>query len=90
MKETIQIEVQQSPHQVLSHCAKIVTACKAALADGFQAGQDLPVAITALVVELPGIIAAAPQLKPELLEDHMAFHKGVMVGAMEVVEALVK
>lgn len=86
-KEIIPVEVEKSAYEVVEHSAKIVKAIKEAMKDGFQAGQDIPVAVSALIAEFPTIMANVPNLGADLKEDKIAFIKGANLGAYEFVDA---
>lgn len=86
MKQTIQVEIENSGYEVMQHTAKIVKAIKQAVADGFQPGTDLPVAVTALIAEFPGILESVPAIKGDIAEDKMGFIKGVNLAAYDFAE----
>lgn len=88
MKQQISVEIEKSGYDLLAHMGKLVMAVKAAMADGFQPGTDIPVIVASLVVELPTLVAAIPQVGPEFSEDKIAFIKGANIGLYEMVEPL--
>lgn len=89
-KKIVSSEIEDSGFEVLAHAAKIVAAIKAALADGFQPGQDLPVGVVAAVAEFPAIVQNAQNVTKDFAEDKVLFIKGANLGAYEVIDALVK
>jgi hypothetical protein len=88
-KELKQVEIENSGYNIMVHMAKMYAAMKVALADGFQPGADLPVAVTALIAEMPGLLSDAGHVKADLAEDQLAFIKGANLGVYEVL-AVVK
>jgi hypothetical protein len=90
MKVEVTATVEQSGYALMQHTAKLCAAWKAALADGFQPGQDIPLAVMAVIAEGPAIMGAVSAISSEVSEDKIAFAKGVNIGAYDVIEALVK
>ena len=89
-KKSVVCEVSESSYEIIAHTAKITAAIKAALVDGFQPGQDLPVMVTSLISELPGIIAKCPDIKSDVAEDKVAFIKGANLAAYDFVDIFIK
>lgn len=90
MKKSVVVEVSESSYEIVAHMAKITKAIKETMADGFQAGSDLPVIVTSLISELPGIIAKCPEIKADVQADAVEFIKGANLAAYDFVEIFVK
>lgn len=84
-KINVSVSVEQSPYDLMSQLAKLVTAVKAA--GGFSASA-IPAEIGALVSELPAMVSDCAAIPADLAEDKVAFAKGAALGAELVVEAL--
>lgn len=70
--------------------AAFIGHMKAALADGWQIGQDLPAVITAALGDLVPALQGAEKIKDEVLEDKVAFANACTVTGSAVVGALIK
>lgn len=80
-----QVEIESSGYDIVSHCAKLVAAVKAA--GGFTAAA-IPAEVGALVAELPGILSASQSAAGDLKEDKIEFFKGVNLAAYDMVAAI--
>lgn len=81
-KKVIQVEVSEHAHQLGEAVKGLVGSVQSALADGFQAGQDLPKIASENFAGLVGAVQAAGQLGFEAGEDMNAFMKAwALVGA---------
>lgn len=89
MKKAIQTEVMDSGFEVLEHSGKIIKAMKDAMADGWQTGADLPVAVTALISEMPGIITNAMNIGADASAEPVLFAKGATIAALDIVDMFI-
>jgi len=87
-KKMLTVEIEDSGYELVSHSLKIAKAMKLAVADGFQPGQDIPVAIAALLAEFPAILAAIPNISPDLAESRALFLKGANIACWEITDLL--
>jgi hypothetical protein len=87
-KEMKQVEIENSGYNVMVHVGKMYAAMKQALADGFQPGMDLPVAVTTLIQEMPGLLQDAQHVAGDLAEDKELFIKGCDLGKYEIYHAI--
>ena len=64
--QQVTVKVPQETYALEQGLVKFVGACKTALADGFQAGQDLPVIISAALADLLPAVAGVSALTEEV------------------------
>jgi hypothetical protein len=83
-KEIVSVEVEKSAHSIMQHVAKLVGAYKAAMADGWQVGQDVPALVMAVIAEGPALMSDIQAAGPAFAEDKLSFIKGINVGAYDV------
>lgn len=89
-KEVIQVEVEKSAYELMVALSNLAGEVKAALKDGFQPGQDIPVLVMDAVHEIPGIMAQMSGAPSDLAEDKIEFIKGANLGLYELVAAVLK
>ena len=89
-KVTVSVEVSKEAHELAQGVCEMVLAVKAAMADGWQTGQDVPVLITAALTTLAPAITGVEQLGDELKEDPAAFASAIALPVGEMVSALLK
>jgi len=70
-KVTVQVEVSKEAYELGQGVAKFVTATKAALADGWQAGQDLPAVMSSAISDLIPALEGVQQI-PDEAQDKQA------------------
>ena len=71
-KQTISIEVSKEAYELASGLAAVVRDCRAALADGWQSGTDLPAILLSAVQNLGKAMQGADQIKGEWTDDKAA------------------
>jgi hypothetical protein len=79
----VKSKVSKEGYEVGQGTKNIVAAVKTALDDGWQPGQDIPAAITALVANLGTMIQGIDQMDDEAREELEAFVTGLMLSAKE-------
>jgi hypothetical protein len=67
-KVIVQLEVSKETHELAVGLGKVVDAVKGALADGWQAGTDLPVVLTTVIADLIPAIQGVEKLKEEVVD----------------------
>lgn len=72
-KVKLEVEVAKEAYELGEGLSAMVLAVKDALKDGFQAGQDLPVVISAAVTKLVPAVEGLDKLDDEMKEDAKAF-----------------
>lgn len=79
--ETIVVEVQVSKeaHEFAQGVAKFVVDLKQAVSDGFQAGQDLPAALSSAVDNLVPAMSGVMKLKDEYQGSKAAFINAILL-----------
>ena len=70
--------------------AAFVGHVKAAIADGWQLGTDVPAVVSAALTDLIPAIAGIEKAKDELTEDKVAFANAVTQVGTAIVNALLK
>lgn len=65
----VKVKMPKEAYELEQGIVKFVAACKAALDDGFQPGQDLPVLLTAAIASLMPAIDGVHKLPEEVLGD---------------------
>lgn len=88
-KLEIKQEVAKESYELALALANVARAVKVALADGFQAGQDLPVIITAAISELPKAIDGMDKIKLEAAEP-VLLAKSLSLPMFDLVQDLIK
>lgn len=86
----VEVEVCKEIHEIAEALAKIAVATKAALKDGFQAGQDLPVIVTEAFVQLPKAIEGLDKLDDEAKAQPGKFAMGLVLPLAAAVEEILK
>lgn len=89
-KLSIQVEVTKEAHEVGEALAELLKNTKAALADGFQIGQDIPAIVMGSMEKLIKGVQGADQLGDEARADLEAFISGVLLGLKPGISAVVK
>lgn len=73
MTKDITVTVSKEAHELGEGIAKFHAAVKQALADGWQAGQDVPAVIQSAVVDLVPAMQGADQVSSEAVDkEHFA------------------
>lgn len=90
MKLKVESEVSKEAHELALAVCNVVRAVKAAMADGFQAGTDLPLIITAAITQLPPAIEGLDKIIDEAKESPLALAKAVSLPVLDLVEDLLK
>lgn len=65
----VQVKVPKETYELEQGLVKFTAACKKALADGFQVGEDVPALISAALADLLPAIAGMGQLADEAKGD---------------------
>ena len=66
MKIKVESEVTKEAHELALAICNVVRAVKISMKDGFQAGSDLPMIITAAITQLPPAIDGLDKLGKKL------------------------
>lgn len=85
-----EVQVTKEFSELWEGLAEIVKACKLAIADGFQPGQDLPVIAVQSFASLTKAIGGLDQLPAEAKEATGPFVRSGLLGAADVLEAALK
>ncbi len=87
--ETVQktVAVSKEVSELLEGLTKFAVVAKAALKDGFQAGQDLPPILSSALADLAPALQGAEAIKDEAKETK-EFAAAVALGVNELVHAL--
>lgn len=81
-KVKVELECSKETYELGKGLADFIGAVKAALADGWQLGTDIPVVISAALSTLVPAVDGVTKVKDELLEDKKAFiNAAVATGA---------
>ncbi len=83
-KVTVSVEVSKSADAIGRGLVDIVRAAKAALADGWQPGQDVPSVLMTSAKDMLSIVSALGQVPADVAEDKVAFLQGMELHAAEV------
>lgn len=86
----VEVEVSEGAHEVALALKTVVLSCKAALADGFQPGQDLPKVAGESFTVLFSALQKVGQLGPEASENTEAFVKAFLLSATDIASAFLK
>jgi hypothetical protein len=86
----VEVEVPKEAHELAQGIANVVAAVKVALADGWQAGTDLPILMTAALVELVPAVQGVEHLDDEAKAHPAAFSKALALGVADALEAALK
>lgn len=89
-KVEVKVEVSKEAYEVAIGLGQMVAAIKTALADGWQAGTDVPVIVSAAITNLVPAVDGLDKVGAELKEDPEAFVKAVSIGLAEAVGAFLK
>lgn len=80
-----QVEVSKEFSELLDALVAIAAATKAALADGFQPGQDIPVVVAAAWAKLPEAVAGIDKIGAEIALEKVAALKAASLAADDLV-----
>ena len=83
MKVTVEVEVSKEAYELGTGAARIIKAVKEAVADGWQAGEDLPPIIASLFAEMAAV-EGIDRIDDEMKEDPAAFAKAVALSLSDV------
>lgn len=83
-KIVVGIEVEKEIYECGQGLAKFVTAMRGALADGWQAGDDLPVAMSHALSDLIPALSGVNEIPGELLENKRAAAHAVALTLCDV------
>lgn len=87
---SIEVQVNESVKDFTDKLGNFIKVCDSVLADGFQAGSDLPpVALSAYNDLLPAM-QRLKDLGPALKDEQFASYRGLVLGLLGIVETLVK
>lgn len=89
-KKTVTTEVSKEAHELAEGLKETALAVRAALKDGWQTGQDVPVLVTAALAHLAPALQGVEQLKDEAKEDPAALAKAIALPVAELVSELLK
>lgn len=90
MKQNVSVEVEKEAYELGVGLVEVVKAVKLALADGFQAGADVPAIVVAAIAKLPPAIEGLDKLGAELAEDPVAFVRSFALAGADVASVFVK
>ena len=82
--------VSKESYELGQGLAAFVGAVKEALADGWQAGTDIPTVISAAVTELIPSVQGLDQIDEEFAADKMATAEAMAMGALDIVKLFEK
>lgn len=85
--KTVTVSVSKETAELLEGLTKFAVAMKAALKDGFQVGQDLPVILTSALGDLAPALQGVDQIPAEV-KASKEFAAAVALGVNELVHAL--
>lgn len=87
----IPVTREQSEHgtKLMESVKGLVVAIKAALADGWQIGTDLPVIVSSAFATMVQAVEHTPGLPAEAKEDLIAFGRSLTTGAWDVADIFV-
>ena len=80
----ISVKVSEKGYALGEGLKKLIEAIKISQDDGFQAGQDLPVILTAATAELVPVLPNIQDIAKEPEEDLEAFVTGLMIPVKEI------
>lgn len=80
----IQVQVSKELYEAGQGVAAFVKAMKGALADGWQAGHDLPIAMAAALEDLVPALNGINQVPAEVAEDKLAAAHAVALTLCDV------
>ena len=89
-KIKVEVEVTKEAHELAQALVGLVKSTKVALADGFQAGMDLPVIVTSNMMPLMSGVEGAEKLGLESKEDMEAFMNAWMLAGSEIAGEFLK
>lgn len=89
MKE-VTVKVSSEAHEVAEAISGLVLSTKKALADGFQAGADMPAVLVENMAKLLKAIEGVEKLPAEAKEDVGAFVSAFTVETAKIVSELLK
>jgi hypothetical protein len=89
MKIDITVPVAKETYELGVGITKFIKACKGALEDGFEIGDDLPVIMASALGELLPAIEGVEKIKYEIVEDRAAFSNAVSLTTSALIETLV-
>lgn len=90
MKVEVKLQVSKEAYELGKGLKDLVLNVKKALSDGWQPGQDLPVVIQAVVMDLVPAVQGIEKLDSESKEDLEAFVMAFLVPAKELAFNLLK
>lgn len=89
-KIKLEVEVSKEAHELAQAVKGVVAAAKKHLADGFQAGTDLPAVFAESLGPLMTGVAGVEQLPAEVKEDMKAFLDAWMLAGTEIAAMFIK
>lgn len=78
------VPVSQEADEFMTKLNDFISVVKTQLADGWQAGTDLPPMMTAALMDLVPAIQAATKFGDAFTADKIAFIKGMELGATDL------
>lgn len=84
------VKVEAKTEDMLEHVASLLAAAKKANANGASWSEELPADVAALVMNLPSIVGDAASLASEFAESKEVFTKTVVMGAFDLVDAILE
>jgi hypothetical protein len=87
-KVNVQVEVSKELFEVGKGLADFAKHLKAAVADGWQIGSDLPAVLTAVMADLVPALQGVDKIPAEFAEDKMAFANACTVAGGQIVAAV--
>ncbi len=88
MKKDVSVSVEGAAYDLAQGVRQFVGHVKAALADGFQVGADVPPILMAAYSDLLSKAADVAQLPAELKEDKIGFARGFAEAGFDLAEDL--
>ncbi len=89
-KKVVQVEVSEKAYALGQALTELVKVSKQALADGFQAGQDVPVIVLAAASQVVKVVEGINAAGDELKEDQAAFIAALGLSAKDLAGVLLK
>lgn len=89
-KVKVEVEVSKEAHELAVGSKKVILGIKEALKDGWQPGQDLPVVLNAVLMDLVPAVQGVEKLGDEAKEDVGAFVSAFLVEAKDLAVKLLK
>lgn len=83
-KQMVEVEVTKEAYELGEGLKGVVKAVKDALADGWQAGEDVPAILVNSLTALAPAVIGAEKVGEEAKEELEAFVTGLMVKSKEI------